>query len=58
MKIVITAEIGTWEEIMESMIVSTPATTTIERLRPFRGTGHTRPGGMIIGVRMEMTAEF
>ena len=58
MKIVITAEIGTWEELMESMIMSTPATTTVERLRPFRGTGHTRPGSMLICVRMEMTAEF
>ena len=58
MEAVITARIGTWEELMENMIVSTPVTTTVERLRPFRGTGHTRPGGMMIGVRMEMTAEF
>ena len=54
----ITAKIGTWEELMENMIVSTPATTTIERLRPFRGTGHMRPGAMTTGVHMRMTAEF
>ena len=58
MKIVITSEIGTWEELTESMIMSTPATTTVERIRPFRGTGRTRPGGMMTGVRMVMTAEF
>ena len=54
----ITVGIGTWEGLMANMIVSTPATTTVERLRPFRGTGHTRPGGMMTGARMVMTAEF
>ena len=58
MEVVIIARIGTWEELMENMIVNTPATTTVERLRPFRGTGHTRPGGMMTGARMVMTAEF
>ena len=43
---------------MESMIVTMPATTTVEHLCPFRGTGHMRPGDMMTGVRMEMTAEF
>ena len=54
----ITTRIGTWEELMENTIVNMPAITTVERLRPFRGTGHTRPGSMMICVRMEMTAEF
>ena len=58
MKVGITAGIGAWEELMESMIMSTPATTTVERIRPFRGTGHTRPGGMMTGVHLLMTAEF
>ena len=58
MKIMITAKISTWEELMESMIVSTPATTTVECLRPFRGMGHTRPGGMTTGACMVMIAEF
>ena len=54
----ITTGIGTWEELMESMIMSMPATTTVERLCPFRGIGHMRPGSMMIGIRMEMTIEF
>ena len=58
MEAMITARIGTWEELMENMIMNTPATTTIGRLRPFRGTGHTRPVAMMTGVRMGMTAEF
>ena len=37
MEAVITARIGTWEELMENMIMSTPATTTIERLAPSEG---------------------
>ena len=58
MKIMISVEIGTWEELMESLIVSTPVTTTVECLRPLQGTGHTRPGGMTTGAHMVMTAEF
>ena len=58
MEVVITARTGTWEELMENMTVNTPVTTTVERLRPFRGTGHTRPGAMMTGVRMGMTAKF
>ena len=58
MEAMITARIGTWEELMENMIVSMPATTTVEPLRPFRGMGHTRPGDMMTGVRIGMTAEF
>ena len=58
MELMITARIGTWEELMENMIMSTPARTTVERLRPFRGMGHTRPDAMTTGVRTGTTAEF
>ena len=37
MKIVITVEIGTWEELMESLIMSMPVTTIVECLHPFEG---------------------
>ena len=43
---------------MEMMIVSSPATTTVECLHPFRGAGRAPPGGMMIGIHTVMTAEF
>ena len=57
-KIMITVEIGTWEEPMENLIVSMPMTTTVECLRPLRGTGCTRPSDMMTGVRMVMSGEL
>ena len=58
MEAVIIAKIDIWEEFMENMIASTPTTTTIEHLRPFRVTGRMCPGDTMTGVRMGTTAEF
>ena len=57
MKTVITIEIGTWEEPTESLTVNMPVTTTVERLHPLGGAGHTRPGGMMTCARMVTSGE-